>query len=82
MFLHTVLFMIILQTTFLYVYHLKDDIRFCLKGSPNSHIYACVFQRWPCLQLLLHVHKRQPSALWVVGSSSLMTLLFLQVHEL
>jgi hypothetical protein len=52
MFLHTVLFMIILQTTFLYVYHLKDDIRFCLKGSPNSHIYACVFQRWPCLQLL------------------------------
>ena len=41
MFLHTILYMIILQTTFLHVYHLKDDIRFCLNGSPNSHVYAC-----------------------------------------
>jgi hypothetical protein len=52
MFIHTVLCMIILQTTLLYVYHLKDDIRFRLEGSPNSHVYACVFQRRPYLWLL------------------------------
>ena len=40
MFLHTILYMIILQMTFLHVYHLKDDMRFCLNGSPNSHVYA------------------------------------------
>jgi hypothetical protein len=51
-FLHTILYMIILQTTFLHVYHLKDDICFCLNGSPNSHVYACAFQRQPCLRLL------------------------------
>ena len=43
MFLHTILYMIILQTTFLHVYHLKDDIRFRLNGYLNSHVYACVF---------------------------------------
>ena len=47
MFLHTILYMIILQTTFIHVYHLKDDIRFRLNGSPNSHIYAYALQRWP-----------------------------------
>ena len=41
MFLHTILYMIILQMTFLYVHHLKDGIRFRLNVSPNSHIYAC-----------------------------------------
>ena len=49
MFLHTILNMVILQTTFLYVYHFKDDIRFRLNGSPNSHVYTCALQRWPCL---------------------------------
>ena len=52
MFLHTLLYMIILQTTFLHVYHPKDDIRFRLNGFPNSHVYACAFQRWLCLWLL------------------------------
>ena len=52
MFLHTILYMIILQTTFLHVYHLKDDIRFCLNGSPNSHVYAYALQRRSCLWLL------------------------------
>ena len=52
MFLHTILYMIILQTTFLHVYHLKDDIRFPLDGYPNSHVYACALQRQPCLWLL------------------------------
>ena len=52
MFLHTILYMIILQTTFLHVYHHKDDIRFHLNGSPNNHVYACALQRRPCLRLL------------------------------
>jgi len=182
MFLHTTIYMIILQTTFLHVYHLKDDIRFRLNGSPNSHIYACALHRRPCLWLLptrarapafcvmggqqrllgdaclptrtrapalrvtvyglagarglnqqtngsgqfilnintspkenlmftiylryssstrrpatfslalpettlfsislLHVHERQPSALWVISSGSSVTLVFLHVHEL
>jgi len=41
MFYHTILYMIILQTTFLHVYHLKDDIHFCLNGSLSSQVYAC-----------------------------------------
>ena len=41
MFVHTILYMIILQMTFLHVYHLKHDIGFRLNGSSNSHIYAC-----------------------------------------
>ena len=52
MFLHTILYMIILQTTFLHVYHLKDGIHFRLNGSSNSHVYTCALQRWPCLWLL------------------------------
>ena len=66
MFLHTILYMIILQTTFLYVYHLKDDIRFRLNGSPNSHVYACALHRRPCLWLL-PIRARTP-ALCVMGS--------------
>ena len=65
MFLHTIFYMIILQTTFLRVYHLKDDIRFCLNGSPNSHVYACALQRWPSLWLL-PTRARVP-ALCVMG---------------
>ena len=49
MFLHTILYVIILQTIFLHVYHLKDDIRFRLNGSSNSHVYACALQRRPYL---------------------------------
>ena len=52
MFLHTILYMIVLQMTFLHVYHLKDDIRFRLNGSPNSHVYSCALQRRPCLWFL------------------------------
>jgi hypothetical protein len=37
---------------FFHVYHFKDDICFRLNGSPNSHVYACVFQRRLCLRLL------------------------------
>ena len=64
-FFHTILYMIILQTTFLYIYHLKDDICFCLNGSSYSHIYACALQRWPYLWLL-PTHARAP-ALYVMG---------------
>jgi hypothetical protein len=28
---------------FVHVYHIKDDIRFRLNGSPNSHVCACDF---------------------------------------
>ena len=52
MFLHTIIYMIILQMIFLHVYHLKDHICFRLNGSPSSHVYACVFQRRPSLRLL------------------------------
>jgi hypothetical protein len=31
---------------------LKDDIPFLLNGSPNGYVYACAFQRRPCLWLL------------------------------
>ena len=65
MFLHTILYMIILQTTFLHIYHLKDDIHFRLNGSSNSHAYACALQRWPC-HWLLHTRARAP-ALCVMG---------------
>ena len=64
-FLHTILYMIILQTTFLHVYHLKDDIRFRLNGSLNSHVYACALQRRPCLWLL-PTRARAP-ALCIMG---------------
>ena len=30
----------------------------------------------------LHVHERPPSALWVVGNGSSVTLVFLHEHEL
>ena len=66
MFLLTILYMIILQTTFLHVYHLKDDIRFRPNGSPNSHVYACALQRWSCLWLL-PTRARAP-ALCVLGA--------------
>ena len=52
MFLHTILYMIILQTTFLHVYHLKDGKCFRLNGSMNNHVYTCAIQRWPCLWIL------------------------------
>ena len=65
MFLHTIVYMIILQMTFLHVCHLKDDIRFCLNGSPNSHVYACALKRWPCLWLL-PTRARAPT-LYVMG---------------
>ena len=65
MFLHTILYMIILQTTFLHVYHLKDDIRFRLNGSPNSHVYAYALQRRSCLWLL-PTCARAP-ALYIMG---------------
>ena len=65
MFLHTILYMIILQTTFLHVYHLKYDIRFHLNDSPNSHVYACALQRWPYLWLL--PIRARASALCVMG---------------
>ena len=68
MFLHTILYMIILQTTFLHVYHLKDDIRFCLNGSPNSHVYACAPRDGPVSGFSLHMHELLPSTLWVVDS--------------
>jgi hypothetical protein len=81
-FLHTVLYMIIPQTTFLHLYHLKDDIRFRLYDSPNSHAYACVSRDGPVFVFSLHVHECQSSALWVVGSGFSVTLVFLHVHEL
>jgi len=65
MFLRTILYMIILQTTFFHVYHLKDNIRFRLNDFPNSHVYTCVFQRRPCLRLL-PTRARAP-ALCVMG---------------
>ena len=58
MFLHTILYMITLQMIFLHVYHFKDDIRFCLNSSPNSHVYTCALQRRPYLWLL-------PTRAWV-----------------
>ena len=65
MFLHTILYMIILQLTFLHAYHLKDDICFRLNGSSNSHVYACALQRRPYLWLL-PTYARVP-ALYVMG---------------
>ena len=65
MFLHTILYMIILQTTFLHVYHLKDDICFRLNSSLNNHVYACALQRRPCLWLLST--RARASALYVMG---------------
>ena len=65
MFVHVVFSMIILQTTFFHVYHLKDDICFHLNDFLNSHVYTCVFQRRPCLRLL-PTHARA-SALCVMG---------------
>ena len=78
MFLHTILYMIILQTTFLHVYHLKDDIRFRLNSSSNSHVYACALQRWLCLWLL-PTRARGPTLCvmggqqWLLGDACLPT---------
>ena len=82
MFLRTILYMIILQTTFLHVYHLKDDIRFRLNGSPNIHFTLVLSRDGPVSGFSLHVHERLPSALWVVDSDSSVMLVFLHVHEL
>ena len=80
MFLHTILYMIILQTTFLHVYHLKDDIRFCLNGSPNNQFTLLLSRDGPVSGFSLHVHERLPTVLWVVGSGSSVTLVFLHIH--
>ena len=70
MFLHTILYVIILQTIFLHVYHLKDDIRFRLNGFLKRHVYACALQRRPCLWLRL-TRARAP-ALYVMGGRQLL----------
>jgi len=82
MFLHTILYMIILQMTFLHVYHLRDGIRFCLNGSLNGHVTLVLSRDGPVSGFSLHVHECLPSALWVVGSGSSVMLVFLHVHEL
>ena len=57
MFLHTILYMIILQTTFLHVYHLKDDIRFPLMATRTATFMLVLFRGGPVSGFSLHVDR-------------------------
>jgi hypothetical protein len=51
--------------------------------TPRTATFTLVFSRDGHVSgFFLHVHERQPSVLWVVGSGSSVTLVFLHVHEL
>jgi hypothetical protein len=51
--------------------------------TPRTVMFTLVFSRdGPVSGFSLHVHERQPSALWVVGSDSSVTFIFLHVQEL
>ena len=51
--------------------------------TPRTATFTLVFSRDGTVSgFSLHVHERQPSALWVVSTGSSVTLVFLHVHEL
>ena len=72
MFLHTILYMIILQMTFLHVYHLKHVIQQSLRQIlEQSSSCSDVPRDSPISDFSLHVLEHLPSSLGVVGSGSL-----------
>jgi hypothetical protein len=51
--------------------------------APQTVMFTLALSKdGPVSSFSLHVHKRQPSALRVVGSGSSVTPIFLHVHEL
>jgi hypothetical protein len=83
MFLHTILYMVILQTTFLSMYTILKMTYAFTSTAPRTTTFTVVLSRdGPVSGFSLHVYECQPSALWVVGSGSSVMLVFLHVHEL
>ena len=81
MFLHTILYVIILQMTFSMYTILKMTYAFA-STAPQTAMFMLVLSRdGPISGFSLHVHESLSSALWVVGSGSSMMPIFLSVHR-
>ena len=82
MFLHTILYVIILQMTFSMYTILKMTYAFASMASRTATFTLVLSRDGLVSGFSLHVHERLPSALWVVDSGFSVMLVFLHVHEL